>query len=104
MKTFIAPLAILLAATIAVRATAVLAVDDPNSKEGAFVSIKMGTLALTETGGKQTTLHVADAVQVIVSGKPAKLMDLKKGMQIRAKLNVDGDVILIMTVDEKINR
>jgi hypothetical protein len=31
-------------------------------------------------------------------------MDLKKGMQIRAKLNVDGDVILIMTVDEKINR
>jgi hypothetical protein len=29
-------------------------------------------------------------------------MDLKKGMQIRAKLNVDGDVILIMTIDENI--
>jgi len=81
-----------------------LAVDDPNTKEGTFVSIKMGQLTLTETGGKQTTLHVADAVQVIVNGKPAKLMDLKKGTPIRAKLSVDGDVILIMTIDEKINR
>jgi hypothetical protein len=104
MKTFIAPLAFIVAVVIVTRATAMLAVDDPNTKEGTFVSLKMGKLTLTETGGKQTSLHVADAVQVIVNGKPAKLMDLKKGMQIRAKLSVDGDVILIMTIDENIKR
>jgi hypothetical protein len=104
MKTFIAPLAFIVAVVIAARATAMLAVDDPNTKEGTFVSLKMGKLTLTETGGKQTSLHVADAVQVIVNGKPAKPMDLKKGMQIRAKLSVDGDVILIMTIDENIKR
>jgi hypothetical protein len=104
MKTFFAPLAFILAAAIATRAIAMLAVDDPNTKEGTFVSIKMGKLTLTETGGKQTSLQVADAAQVIVNGKPAKLMDLKKGMTIRAKLSVDGDVILIMTIDEKIKR
>jgi hypothetical protein len=103
MNTFIAPMSFILATVIAARATATLALDDPNTKEGTFVSLKMGKLTLTETGGKQSSLHVADAVQVLVNGKPAKLMDLKNGMSIRAKLNVDGDVILIMTIDEKIN-
>jgi hypothetical protein len=102
MSRIIAPVVLFLAAAIAGRAAGMLAADDPNTKEGAFVSVKMGKLSLTEASGKQATLHVADAVQVIVNGKPAKLMDLKKGMQIRAKLNVDGDVILIMTIDENI--
>lgn len=102
MMKFTASITILLAVAIAGRAAALVAADDPNTKEGTFVSVKMGKLSLTEASGKQATLHVADAVQVIVNGKPAKLMDLKKGTQIRAKLNVDGDVILIMTIDENI--
>jgi hypothetical protein len=102
MTRLIAPVVLFVAVVIAGRAAGMLVADDPNTKEGTFVSVKMGKLSLTEASGKQTTLHVADAAQVIVNGKPAKLMDLKKGMQIRAKLNVDGDVILTMTIDENI--
>ncbi len=89
----------LLAACAAIRLAAAPAVNDPNTKEGKIVSVESGKLVLQESAGAQTTLTVADSVVVSINGKVAKLQDLKKGTQVRAKTNTSGDVVAITTMD-----
>ena len=68
-------------------------------QEGTIVSIGAATLAMVDANGKQIQHHVADAVQVMVNGKLAKLADLKAGMRVRAMINSAGDVTVITTID-----
>lgn len=69
-------------------------------QEGTVVSVGAATLTIVDANGKQTQHHVADAVQVMVNGKLAKLADLKPGMRVRAMINSTGDVTVITTIDD----
>jgi hypothetical protein len=97
MNRLLASVALAMALVFA--AVAAPAANDPNTKEGKVVSVGSGKLVLQENPGSQSTMTVADSAVVTINGKAAKLMDLKKGIQVRIKTNTAGDVVSITTMD-----
>jgi hypothetical protein len=75
--------------------------DDAKSHEGMVVSAADGKLVMTGADGKEHSHKVAATVPVTVNGKPAKLDDLKKGMQIKVTTDKEGAVLAVATVDVK---
>lgn len=70
--------------------------------EGRIVSVTADTVVMTDGDGKNEHAHRVDStVAVLIDGKPAKLLELAKGDNVKVAIGPDGNVIRIAATRTK---
>lgn len=71
---------------------------EPIRQEGTVVSVAGDKLTISDQG-KSLSYTVPPTAQVTINGKPAKLADFQPGMKVIVRVEKEGLVLAVATVD-----